>query len=252
MEKNMRNFELIIEYDGSRYIGWQKNVKKKGSISVQEKIEEVLSRMEGETIEVIGAARTEAGVHARGQVANFKSNTEMKPYEIRHYLNRFLPRDIAVLNVLEVPERFHASYNAVSYEYEYIISLGEHESVFDRKYHYYSFHPLDTEKMKEAVKYLLGEHDFAAFADNKKMKKSTVRKILNITIYSTPEEISITVHGDDFWPFFVRILVAVLMEVGYGRMEPEQVKEILESKNRELAPEAAEARGLFLQEVFYS
>lgn len=247
----MRNFELIIEYDGSRYIGWQKNPKRKEALTVQEKIEDVLNRMEGETVELVGAARTEAGVHARGQVANFKSNTKMKPYEIRHYLNRFLPRDIAVLNVLEVPERFHASYNAVSFEYEYIIALGENESVFDRKYHYYSFHPLDVKKMKEAALYLTGKHDFAAFADNKKMKKSTIREIYEINIYAAPEEISISVHGDDFWPFFVRILVGTLMDVGYGKITPEQVKEILESRNRERASEAAEARGLFLQEVFY-
>ena len=248
----MRNFKLIIEYDGSRYIGWQKNPKKKGSQSVQEKLEEVLSRMEGETVEVIGAARTEAGVHARGQAANFKSNTQMKPYEIRHYLSRFLPRDIAVLNVLEVPERFHASYNAVSFEYEYLIALGEHESVFERKYHYYSFHSLDVAKMKEAAKILVGKHDFSAFADNKKMKKSTIREIFDITVYGTPEEVSITVRGDDFWPFFVRILAAVLMEVGYGHMDIKRVQEILDSKDRSLAPEAAEARGLFLQEVYYS
>lgn len=247
----MRNFELIIEYDGSRYIGWQRNLKRKESVSVQEKIEEVLNRMEGEKIELIGAARTEAGVHARGQVANFKSDTGMKPYEIRHYLNRFLPRDIAILNVLEVPERFHAVYHAISFEYEYIIALGEHESVFDRKYHYYSFRPLDVKKMKEAASYLIGEHDFAAFADNKKMKKSTIRTIFEINIYGASEEISITVHGDDFWPFMVRILVGTLMDVGYGKLQPEQVKEILESKNRGMAGEAAEARGLFLQEVFY-
>jgi len=248
----MRNFQLIIEYDGSRYIGWQKNIKKKDSISVQEKIEDVLSKMEGETIELIGAARTEAGVHARGQVANFKSGTDMKPYEIKHYLNRFLPRDIAVQQVLEVPERFHASFHASSFEYEYLIALGEYEPVFERKYHYYSFHSLDIEKMKKAAFYLKGKHDFAAFSDNKKMKKSTVRCIYSIEIYGTPDEISIRVHGDDFWPFFVRIMVALLMEAGYGRIEPEQVKEILESRDRQRAPEAAEARGLFLQEVFYT
>lgn len=246
----MRNFELIIEYDGSRYIGWQKNSKRK-DVSIQEKIEEVLCRMENEKIELIGAAKTEAGVHARGQVANFKSNTKLKPYEIRHYLNRFLPRDIAILNVLEVPERFHAAYLASKFEYEYIIALGEHESVFERKYHYYSFHALDVKKMKEAANYLLGEHDFAAFADNKKMKKSTIRTIYDITIYYTPQEISITIQGNDFWPFMVRILIGTLMDVGYGKIEPERVKTILESKNRELAGTIAEARGLFLQEILY-
>jgi len=248
----MRNFELIIEYDGSRYIGWQKNPKRKESISIQEKIEDVLSKMEGEKIELIGAARTEAGVHARGQAATFKSNTRMKPYEIRHYLNRFLPRDIAVLHVLEVPERFHAVFHASAFVYQYQIALGEYESVFERKYQYYSFHPFDIKKMKEAAVYLTGTHDFAVFADNKKMKKSTIRRMDKIEIYGAPDGVSITIQGDDFWPFLARMMVAVLMEVGYGHIQPEEVGEIIEKQEREKVPEPAEARGLFLQEVLYN
>ncbi len=247
----MRNIQLTIEYDGSRYDGWQKQPGSKSAITIQDKIEDVLSKMEGETVEVIGAARTEAGVHAYHQIANFKTNSDMKVYEIKHYLNRFLPRDIAVVEALEVPERFHASFNAKSFVYEYKISVGEVPSVFDRKYNYYCFKRLDVAKMKEAAKALIGTHDFKAFSDNKRMKKSTIREILSLDIYGDDKEVLITVHGDDFWPHMVRIIVGTLIQVGLGEIEPDKMADILESKDREKAGPTAEAKGLFLSEVMY-
>ncbi len=247
----MRNIKLVIEYDGSRYDGWQKQPKNSTGMTVQDKIEGVLTKMEGETIEVIGAARIEAGVHAYGQIANFTTNSSMKLYEIKHYLNRFLPRDIAVLEVAEVPERFHSSFNAKSYRYEYKITMGEVASVFERKYNYYSFHPLNAGKMREASKYFIGSHDFKAFSDNKRMKKSTVREIYELDIDSDINQLTITIHADDFWPHMARIIVGTLMEVGLGNMEPSQIEEIIASKDREKAGSTAEARGLFLQEVLY-
>lgn len=246
----MKNIKLVIEYDGSRYDGWQKQKSGK-SQTVQEKIEDVLKKMTGEEIELIGAARTEAGVHAYGQIANFKTDTQQKVYEIKHYLNRYLPRDIAVLEAMEVPERFHSSFNAKSFRYEYKISTGEVPSVFERKYNYYSFKPLDITKMKEAAKHFAGKMDFKAFSDNKRMKKSTVREIFEIEVYSGINEISVMIHGDDFWPHMARIMVGTLMEVGYGNLEPEKVPEIIGSMDREKAGPTAEARGLFLQEVLY-
>lgn len=247
----MRNIKLVIEYDGSRYEGWQKLAGNTKSLTIQDKIEAVLSKMENETVEVIGAARTEAGVHAYAQIANFRTNSEMKLYEIKHYLNRFLPRDIAVVEVAEVPERFHSSFNAKAFRYEYKISMGEVASVFDRKYNYYSFHKLDVLKMRQATTYLLGKHDFKAFSDNRRMKKSTERTIHAIDIYSDINEIQITIEGDDFWPNMARIIVGTLIEIGEGTKQPEDMKKILESKERELAGPTAEARGLFLQEVKY-
>lgn len=249
-QESMRNIRLVLEYDGSRYDGWQKQARK-GSNTIQDKLENVLEKMEGEKIEVIGAARTEAGVHAYAQIANFKTNTDMKMYEIKHYLNRFLPMDIAVLEVDEVPERFHSSYLAKSFKYEYKISMGEVPSVFQRKYNYYSFHKLDSLKMQDAAKYLIGKHDFKTFSDNKRMKKSTIREIYDIDIYAGIDEMSITIHGDDFWPRMVRIIVGTLMQVGRGEIEPKAMKTILESCDKEKAGEAAEAKGLFLQEVYY-
>lgn len=247
----MRNIQLVIEYDGSRYDGWQKQIGNPKSVTIQDKIEEVLRRMENEKIEVCGAARTEAGVHAYRQIANFHTNTDLKVYEIKHYLNRFLPRDIAVLEALEVPERFHASFNAKSFVYEYKISTGEVPSVFDRKYNYYCFKRLDIGKMQKAAKYFVGNHDFKALSDNKRMKKSTTRTIYDIDIYGDNKETVITVKGDDFWPHMVRILVGTLMEVGLGNSEPSDMEEIIQSKNRDLAGPTAEAKGLFLVDVLY-
>lgn len=248
----MRNIKLLIEYDGTRYDGWQKQISHPNRITIQDKIEDVLSKMEGEKIEVIGAARTEAGVHALAQIANFTTKTDMKLFEIKHYLNRFLPRDIAVLEVSEVPERFHSSFNAKAFEYEYRIALGEVASVFDRKYTYYSFHELNAASMRKAAAHLIGKHDFKAFSDNKRMKKSTERELFSIDIYSDVKELTITIKGDDFWPNMVRILVGTLMEVGLGHIQPGDIKDILESRNRDNAGPTAEAKGLFLRDVFYS
>ncbi len=247
----MRNIKLVLEYDGSRYDGWQKQAGNNKSITIQDKIESVLAKMENEPVAVIGAARTEAGVHAYAQIANFITNTDLKLYEIKHYLNRFLPKDIAVLEVAEVPERFHSNFNAKAFRYEYKISMGEVQSVFERKYNYYSFHKLDVLKMKQGAKHLTGKHDFKAFSDNKRMKKSTERTINQIDIYSDINEIVITIEADDFWPNMARIIVGTLIEIGEGNREPDSMKDILDSGNRDKAGMTAEARGLFLQEVLY-
>ncbi|MDF2952017.1 MAG: tRNA pseudouridine synthase [Anaerocolumna sp.] len=247
----MRNIKLVIEYDGSRYDGWQKQVGHLGDISIQDKIEAVLNKMENETVNLIGAARTEAGVHAYSQIANYQTNSKMKLYEIKHYLNRYLPRDIAIIEVAEVPERFHSTFNAKAFRYQYKITMGEVQSVFDRKYNYYSFHKLDILKMRQAASFFIGTHDLAAFSDNKRMKKSTVREIKSIDIYSDINEISITIEADDFWPNMARIIIGTLIDVGEGKIAPDATKNIIESKQRENAGPTAEARGLFLLEVLY-
>lgn len=247
----MRNIKLVLEYDGSRYDGWQKQPGNNKSITIQDKLESILSKMENETVEVIGAARTEAGVHAYGQIANFRTNTDMKLFEIKHYLNRYLPRDIAVLEVFEVPERFHSSFNAKAFQYVYKITTGEVPSVFDRKYNYYCFHKLDISLMQRAAKILVGEHDFKAFSDNKRMKKSTVRTMKSIQIKANINALDIIMEADDFWPNMARIIAGTLIEVGEGKMAPEYLEEILLSGDRSKAAETAEARGLFLQDVKY-
>ena len=246
----MRNIKMIIEYDGSRYDGWKVTSTGK-AVTIQDKIENVLEKMLGKKTELIGAARTESGVHSYGQVANFKTDSDMKLYQMKHYLNRYLPQDVAVIEIEEVPERFHSSFNAKSFIYQYKISVAEVNNVFERKYNYYSYDKLDIELMKEAAKVLLGKHDFKAFSDNKRMKKSTVRDIYSIDIYGDNNEVIITIHGDDFWPNMVRIIVGTLIEIGRGDREVSTIKNILESKDRSLAGDTAPAQGLFLQEVLY-
>ena len=251
----MRNIELVIEYDGSRYDGWQKaataakNSGKGGAI--QEKIEEVLTKMEGKPVEVTGALRTEAGVHAYKQVANFHTESKLKAYEIKQYLNRYLPRDIAVLEALEVDERFHAAFHAKLFVFEYHITVGEVPSVFDRKYNYYCFKRPDIAKMKQAAGGLVGMHDFKAFSDNKRMKKSTVRTISSIDIYADEKEITVTVAADDFWPNMARILIGTILDCGLSELAPETVPDILASGDRERAGRAVEPKGLFLSDVRY-
>ncbi len=254
----MRNIQLIIEYDGSRYDGWQKAVttaknaaSAKGG-AIQEKIEEVLSKMEDTPVELTGAIRTEAGVHAYRQVANFRTESKKKTYEIKQYLNRYLPRDIAVLEALEVNDRFHAAFNAKGFVFEYHITIGEVPSVFDRKYNYYCFKRPDMAAMKAAAKQLMGTHDFKAFSDNKRMKKSTVRTIQNIDIYGDEKEITVTVTGDDFWPNMVRNLVGTILDTGLGELAAEDIPDIIASGDRERIGRAVEPKGLFLTDVKYT
>ena len=175
----------------------------------------------------------------------------MKCYEIKHYLNRYLPRDIAVFEVEEVDERFHSRLNVKSKKYIYRIAIGEVPSVFDRKYTYYCFDRLDVAAMKKAAAYLIGRHDFKAFSSIKKTNKSTVREIYDIDIYNDGREIQITVHGSGFLYNMVRIIAGTLIEVGKGERKPEDMKRILDSRDREQAGVTAPAQGLFLLEVEY-
>ena len=254
----MRNIQLIIEYDGSRYDGWQKAVTASKSTAsakggaIQEKIEEVLSKMEEQPVELIGAIRTEAGVHAYRQVANFHTESKKKTYEIKQYLNRYLPRDIAVLEALEVNDRFHAAFNAKGFVFEYHITIGEVPSVFDRKYNYYCFKRPDLAAMKAAAKQLIGTNDYKAFSDNKRMKKSTVRTIQSIDIYGDEKEVTVTITGDDFWPNMVRNLVGTILDAGLGELPVEELPEIIASGNRERIGRAVDPKGLFLADVKYA
>lgn len=248
----MRNIKLLMEYDGSRYDGWMPVKGGKRGVSISEKVVEVLKRMTGEEIDLQAAVRTEAGVHAYGQVANFKTNCQMKPFEIKFYLNQYLPKDIAILEVSEVPERFHSTLNAERITYEYRISTAQVESVFERKYQYYSFKKLDVDAMRKGAALLAGRHDFKAFSENRKMKKSTQREFFQVEVYGDINEVSITMTADDFWPGLARIIAGTLIEIGRGDRTPESITQALQRGERELAGPMAEARGLFLSEVEYA
>lgn len=245
----MRNIRLVIEYDGSRYDGWQQAPKYDNKQTIKSKIEGVLNLMENEKVELIAASRTEPGVHAHGQIANFTTNTTMKPWEIKQYLNRYLPQDIAVTQVDDVPERFNSAFNTSSIIYEYKINMADVPNVFERKYNYYCFDKLDVQKMQKAAKDFLGKNDLKAFSDNPRLKKSTIRNIYELKVYGSLDEILITIHADDFWPNMARIIVGTLIEVGRGNIPYNSIKSIIESKDREKAGPTAEAKGLFLSEI---
>ncbi|MSS62560.1 tRNA pseudouridine(38-40) synthase TruA [Velocimicrobium porci] len=244
-----RNIKLVISYDGSRYNGWQRQGNT--SKTIQEKIEQVLSKMTGEEIEIHGSGRTDAGVHAKGQVANFITDSKLPIEQIKNYLNQYLPNDIAVLEVMEVKERFHARLNAVKKRYNYTIWNDNVPNVFERNYMYTVEEPLDLEKMKQAADYLIGEHDFKSFCANKRMKKSTIRTIYAINIYSAGSKIVLSFEGNGFLYNMVRIMAGTLIEVGLGEITPEQIVRILERREREAAGALAPAKGLCLEKVWY-
>lgn len=245
----MKNYKIIIQYDGTRYKGWQ--VQKATEMTIQGKIQDVLTAMTGQEVEVIGSGRTDAGVHAYGQVANFHVPEHFTEKEIMDYLNHYLPMDIAVLSIEEVEERFHARYQAVSKTYMYRIHTSNVPNVFERKYMYTYTEPLDMERMKKAASLMLGTHDFAAFCGNKKMKKSMVRTVTDITFVQTADEIAISYTGDGFLQNMIRIMTGTLIEVGNGTKEPEDILRILESKTRENAGYTVPPEGLILKEVVY-
>lgn len=244
----MKNYKLLIEYDGSRYYGWQ---RLPDQVTIQGKLEGVLGVLCGREVEVIGAGRTDAGVHARGMVANVMLDTELAPDGIRDYLNRYLPDDIAVTEVREASPRFHARYNALGKTYCYTCFDGPVKPVFDRKYYYAIEGGSDLDRMRSAAGLLLGTHDFRNFCVNPRMKKSTVRRIDRIEIERDGGYLRFTYHGSGFLRNMVRILTGTLLEIGYGRMTERELTEILESPERRKAGPTAPAQGLCLMKVDY-
>ena len=227
------NIRITLEYDGSRYDGWQKQGNTDNTI--QGKLENVLFRMSGEEIEVHGSGRTDAGVHARGPVANFHINAEICPdgEAAREYLNRYLPDDIRVLSAKIVPERFHSRLSAISKTYGYYVETGDKKNVFERKYVYGCGKKLDVKAMRQAAEFLIGEHDFKSFCVE----------------HGTKLEFLYT--GNGFLYNMVRILTGTLLEVGSGTRRPEKMKEIIAAKNRDMAGRTAPPEGLFLLHVGY-
>lgn len=245
----MRNFKIVIQYEGTKYQGWQR--QESTGNTIQGKFEAILSKMTGSKVQIDGSGRTDAGVHAYGQVANFKINTHMSAQEILEYINRYLPEDIGVIEIREMPERFHSRLNAVGKTYRYRIWNSDLPCVFDRRYVYEFPQKLDIEAMRRAAAYCIGRHDFKAFTSNKKSKKSTVRTIESIEIQQSGPEIVITYKGDGFLYHMVRILMGTLIEVGQGTRRVEEMERLIASGTREMAGALAPAKGLALMEVRY-
>ena len=244
----MRNLRLDICYDGTRYRGWQRLPGKDDTI--QGKLETALSRILGEPIEISGSGRTDAGVHARGQVANFHCESIMTAPEILENLRRYLPEDIGIYSCRDVSERFHARLNAKEKTYRYRIWNSEQPCVFERRFVTVMPEALDVDAMNRAARHLLGQHDFAAFCGNAKMKKSTVRFIRSLTVDRHGEEIHITVTGNGFLHNMVRIIVGTLVEAGRGERNPDSIPALFEGKRAD-AGFLAPAQGLCLMEVYY-
>ena len=243
------NIGVWLSYDGTRYDGWQKQGNTDRTI--QGKLEAVLEKLEGNPVEVHGSGRTDAGVHAEGQVANFHLVKQMEPDEILGYMNRYLPGDIAVTKACVMPDRFHSRLNAVRKTYRYQIETASKKNVFERHYYYGLGQELDLARMEQAAKALTGTHDFKSFCGNKKMKKSTIRTIESICFRRMDSRIHISYTGNGFLQQMVRILSGTLMEVGMGRRKPEEMAAVLESGDRSAAGFTAPPEGLFLECVEY-
>ena len=248
-----RNYKLTISYDGTRFYGWERQPGK--DMTIQGKLESVLSKMTGAEgggeINVIGAGRTDAGVHARAMTANVVLDTDKSEEEIQAYMNMYLPEDISVNEVKVCSDRFHARYNALGKTYRYTSWFGASKPVFDRKYVTVLEKEPDVEKMIAASEFLIGTHDFKSFCGNTRMKKSTVRCVDNIKIEKSGNYIRLYFHGNGFLQNMVRILTGTLLEVGYGNIPVEQMKDILEACNRQMAGPTARPEGLCMMKVDY-
>ena len=246
------NYKAVIQYEGTRYRGWQ--VQGNTDQTIQGKLETLLGRMAGEPVEVHGSGRTDGGVHAAGQVISFRCKVSMSPQEIRGYMNRYLPEDIAVLSVEEAAPRFHARLNAVRKTYVYTIWNSEIPNVFGRRFMTRIEEPLDVERMREAAGQLCGEHDFLAFSslNPRRFKKSTVRRLNEIRIEQKEAVIRICFTGDGFLYHMVRILTGTLVEVGLGLRSPEEMDLLLKSGSRAAAGRLMPPEGLTLLSVEYS
>ncbi len=244
----MRNLRLDLCYDGSRYRGWQRLAGAENTI--QGKLESTLSRILGEAVEITGSGRTDAGAHARLQVVNFHCESAMPTEEILNQLRRYLPEDIGIYSCTEASPRFHARHHAVSKTYRYRIWNSDTPCVFDRRYVYVLPGKLDLDKMRLAADHFLGEHDFSAFCANKKMKKSTIRRIDSVYIEQVGQEVQISVTGNGFLYNMVRIMVGTLIEVGTSQRAEDSVFSLF-GADRSEAGYLVPAQGLCLMEVTY-
>ncbi len=246
----MRNIKLVLEYDGSRYQGWQRLGKDESTNTISNKLIEVIHKMTNETPEINSGCRTEVGVHAYGQVVNFKTTSPLQLYEIKNYINRYLPQDIAVVSIEEAPERFHASLNAKSKTYSYRVAVKDAPSVFERKYMYHIFKEPNVDVMKKATEHFLGEHDFKHFSTVKRTK-STVKTIHLFDVYYDGSELQFTIKANDFLHNMNRMLIGFVMEIGSGNRKIDEIEKILACKSAFDPIIPCDPKGLFLQDVNY-
>lgn len=247
----MSNFKITMAYDGAKYKGWQKLGGEDADKTVQGKVEAVLNKCFERPVDLQGASRTDAGVHAREQIASFKQKTRLHPKEIAAYLRAYLPEDISVKNVEEVDADFHARFKATGKTYVYQIWNGEILDPFQRKYVWHQISRLDIKAMETAAEALLGLHDFTTFTNAKSKKKSMERTITNVEIKREGALLTIRITGDGFLHNMVRKIVGMLVSVGLGDLGTDAIAKSLEAKDRAVNSPLAPAQGLFLEKVHY-
>ena len=247
-EEGLRRFQLIVEYDGTDYCGWQRQIN---GPSVQQTLEETLSKLTGETIAVTGSSRTDAGVHAMGLCAHFDSATRLPPEKIAFALNTMLPPDIRVRESGLASEGFHARYAACGKVYRYRFFNSRHDCAIGRQYAAHVPLPLDVALMNEEAQALCGTHDFEAFAASGSVVKSTVRTIYRVQVRRMGESVELLVLGDGFLYNMVRIIAGTLMEVGTGKRAPGAIAKAIETHDRLALGQTAPAKGLTLMRVLY-
>ena len=244
----MRRIKLTVAYDGTNYCGWQ--IQPNG-VTIEEVLNRAICKLTGEEIAVIGASRTDSGVHALGNVAVFDTKSSIPADRFSYALNQRLPKDIVIVKSEEVPMDWHPRYQNTLKTYEYHIINTRVPIPTKRLYNYFVSFDLDVDKMREGAQYLLGEHDFAAFCCIRTNAKTTVRTITDLVIEQNKEEITIRVTGNGFLYNMVRIIAGVLVRVGRGFYGPEMVEELLEGKERRKEAVTAPPEGLCLMEIRY-
>ena len=245
----MRNIKLVIEYDGKEFNGWQKQPDK---LNIQGTIEKAIEAITGEQVDLTASGRTDRGVHALGQVANFKTNSNIPIEKMAIAINSNLKKSIRILSAEEVDDKFHSRLTCKRKTYRYIINNSEYGTAIYRNLETHIPLKLDVEKMKKAVKFFEGEHDFKAFRASGTSSKSSVRTIYNAEVKQMPDErIFIELTGNGFLYNMVRIIAGTLVEVGIGKIQPSEIENIIKSKNREMAGKTLSPQGLYLVKVEY-
>ena len=244
----MRNIKLIIEYDGKGFNGWQKQPDR---LNIQGEIEKAIEEITGEKVDLTASGRTDAGVHSLGQTANFKTDSKIPTEKFAKAINSRLKKSIVIKSAEEVDEKFHSRYSVKSKSYRYIINNSENGTAIYRGLEYHVPMKLDYEKMNEAIKYFIGEHDFKAFKACGTSSKSSVRKILDGSVRKEGERVIIEVTGTGFLYNMDRIISGTLLDVGLGKIKPEDIPSIIESKDRTKAGKTLPAHGLYLLQVNY-
>jgi len=247
----MRNLLLEIEYDGTNYCGWQVQSREKSKKSIQETLEKTLQKILQEKIKLIGSGRTDAGVHALAQIANFKTKSDIAAWKLQKALNGNLPDDIVIKRIEEAPLDFHSRFSAKSKIYRYSVLNRSYPSALLRYAIYFFPYPLNVKLMQKEAKVLLGKHDFKSFQATQKKENSSIRTLKKLDISKKGDMLTFELEADGFLYNMVRNIVGTLIEIGRGRFPPGSLKKILLAKNRKLAGPTIPARGLCLVRVNY-